>query len=96
MAFNWKSFAERIDPRKWDWRWAKPAQDYLVANRAPVLAASIALLIGLWGGAVLGRVSAGAPLMDFAQLGSVGAQERPRAADAPRAGVALAENMAFH
>ena len=56
----------------------------------------MALLIGLWGGAVLGRVSAGAPIMSFAQLGSVGAQERARSENAPRAGVILADGMAFH
>lgn len=92
MAFNWNS----LDPRKLNWSWAKPARDYLLANRQTVLATSIALLIGLWGGAVLGRVSAGAPVMSFAQLGTVGAQERPRNANAPRAGVILAEGMAFH
>ncbi|HRO02068.1 MAG TPA: MG2 domain-containing protein, partial [Terricaulis sp.] len=96
MAFNWKSTLAKLDPRKWDWSWAKPARDYLLANRQTVLATSIALLIGLWGGAVLGRVSAGAPAMSFAQLGTVGAQERARGADAPRAGVILAEGMAFH
>ena len=96
MAFNWKSLTQRLDPRKLDWSWAKPTRDYLVAHRSTVLATSIALLIGLWGGAVLGRVSAGAPIMSFAQLGSVGGQERARSADAPRAGVVLAEGMAFH
>ena len=61
-----------------------------------MLATSIALLIGLWGGAVLGRVSAGAPAMSFAQPGTTGAQERPRSSSAPRAGVIIAEGMAFH
>lgn len=96
MAFNWKSLSEKLDPRKLDWSWTKPARAYLAANRNTVLATSVALLVGLWGGAVLGRVSAGAPIMSFAQLGTVGAQERARAADAPRAGVVLAEGMAFH
>jgi uncharacterized protein YfaS (alpha-2-macroglobulin family) len=95
MAFNWKALAERLDPRKLNWSWVAPARDYLVANRAVVLSTSIALLAGLWGGAVLGRVSAGAPAFDFMQLGSVGAGERARGASAPRAGLPQVEGMAF-
>jgi alpha-2-macroglobulin len=96
MGFNWTSLLGRLDPRKLDWSWAKPARNYLVTHRATVLATSIALLVGLWGGAVLGRVSAGAPVWSFAQLGSIGGPERARSADAPRAGVILADGMAFH
>ena len=87
MAFDWKALGERLDPRKLNWSWAKPARDWVVANRTIVLSTSVALLAGLWGGAVLGRVSAGAPAFEFAQLGSVGAGGNARNANAPRAGV---------
>jgi uncharacterized protein YfaS (alpha-2-macroglobulin family) len=95
MAFDWKALAERVDPRKWNWSWIAPARDWAVANRTTVLATSMALLIGLWGGAVLGRVSLGAPAFDFAQLGSIGAGERARNANAPRAGLPQVDGMAF-
>jgi uncharacterized protein YfaS (alpha-2-macroglobulin family) len=95
MAFDWKTLAERVDPRKWNWSWAVPARDWAVANRQTVLATSIALLVGLWGGAVLGRVSLGAPAFDFAQLGSVGATENARSANAARAGLPQVDGMAF-
>jgi uncharacterized protein YfaS (alpha-2-macroglobulin family) len=95
MAFNWKALGERLDPRKLDWSWAAPLRDWVVANRAVVLSTSVALLVGLWGGAVLGRVSLGAPAFDFAQLASIGAGENARSADAPRAGVPNVEGMAF-
>jgi hypothetical protein len=95
MAFDWKSLAERLDPRKLDWSWVAPVRDYLVAHRTTVLSTSIALLVGLWGGAVLGRVSTGAPAFDFAQLGSIGAGGQARSADAPRAGLPPIEGMAF-
>ena len=73
MAFDWKALAERADPRKWNWSWVTPARNWAVANRATVLSTSIALLVGLWGGAVLGRVGTGLPAFDFAQLGTIGA-----------------------
>lgn len=95
MAFNLKALAERLDPRKLNWAWAAPARNYLVANKTLVLATSVALLTGLWGGAVLGRVSMGAPAFDFAQLGSVGAAPGARDANAPRAGLPRVEGMAF-
>ncbi|HYD89317.1 MAG TPA: alpha-2-macroglobulin [Vitreimonas sp.] len=95
MAFNWKALAERLDPRKLNWGWVAPARDWVVANKTTVLSTSIALLIGLWGGAVLGRVSTGAPAFDFAQLGSIGAGETARNANAPRAGLPAVEGMAF-
>ena len=95
MAFDWKALAERLDPRKLNWSWAKPANDWMVANRTAVLAGSLSLLVGLWGGAVLGRVSAGAPAFDLASLGSIGAQEAARGAGAPRAGLPQVEGMAF-
>jgi hypothetical protein len=60
-----------------------------------VLATSIALLVGLWGGAVLGRVSLGAPAFDFAQLGSIGAGGNARNQNAPRAGLPEVDGMAF-
>ncbi len=95
MAFDWKTLAERLDPRKLDWSRLAPVRDYLVAHRATVMSTSIALLIGLWGGAVLGRVSTGAPAFDFAQLGSIGAGGAARDAQAPRAGAPGVEGMAF-
>jgi uncharacterized protein YfaS (alpha-2-macroglobulin family) len=95
MAFELKSLLERLDPRRLDWTWIAPAREFLIANRAIVLSSSVALLIGLWGGAVLGRIGAGAPAFDFAQLGSVGAGEGARSANAPRAGVPQVEGMAF-
>ena len=86
MAFNWKALAERLDPRKLNWAWTKPARDWAVANRTVVLSTSVALLAGLWGGAVLGRVSTGAPAFDFAQLGSIGAAQNARDANAKKPG----------
>jgi uncharacterized protein YfaS (alpha-2-macroglobulin family) len=94
MAFDWKALAERLDPRKLNWSWLAPARDWMVANRAVVLSTSIALLVGLWGGAVLGRVSTGAPAFDFASLGSIG-HESARSANAPRAGLPQIDGMAF-
>ncbi len=94
-AFDWKSLAERIDPRKLDWSWIAPAREYLIANRNTVLATSVALLIGLWGGAVLGRVGTGASVVEAMQIGAVFPGERARNADAPRAGIAQVEGMAF-
>lgn len=95
MAFDWKALAKRIDPRSWNWSWTTPARDYLVANRNTVLATSVALLVGLWGGAVLGRVSLGAPAFEFAQLGTIGGTENARSANAARAGEAQVDGMAF-
>ncbi len=95
MAFDWKSLAERVDPRKWNWSWAVPARDWAVTNRTTVLATSIALLVGLWGGAVLGRVSLGAPAFEFAQLGSIGAGGSARSENAARAGLPQVDGMAF-
>ncbi|MCI0402315.1 MAG: hypothetical protein L0212_02190, partial [Acidobacteria bacterium] len=93
MPQNWKALAERLDPRNWSW--AKPLGVWLAAHKGAALSTSLALLVGLWGGAVLGRVSAGAPAFDFAQLGSIGAAESTRSADAPRAGLPEVEGMAF-
>ena len=95
MAFDWKALAGRLDPRKLNWTWAKPARDWAVANRVVVLSTSVALLIGLWGGAALGRMSTGAPAFDFAALGSFGAGGAARSADAPRAGLPQVDGMAF-
>ncbi|MBX3429833.1 MAG: alpha-2-macroglobulin family protein [Hyphomonadaceae bacterium] len=95
MAFDWKALAERIDPRKWNWSWIAPARDWAVTNRTMVLATSIALLVGLWGGAVLGRVSLGAPAFEFAQLGSVGSAGNARSQSAARAGLPHVDGMAF-
>ncbi|HVV32248.1 MAG TPA: alpha-2-macroglobulin [Vitreimonas sp.] len=95
MAFDWKALGERLDPRKWRWGVFAPARDWVVANRTVVLATSVALLVGLWGGAVLGRVSLGAPAFDLAGLGSVGAAPPARSANAPRAGLPHVDGMAF-
>ena len=95
MAFDWKALAERVDPRKWNWSWIAPARDWAVANRTTVLATSIALLVGLWGGAVLGRVSLGAPAFEFAQLGSIGGGGNARSQNAARAGLPQVDGMAF-
>ncbi|WP_395645074.1 alpha-2-macroglobulin family protein [Terricaulis sp.] len=95
MAFDWKSLASRLDPRKLPWSRLAPVRDWAVANKTTVLATSIALLVGLWGGAVMGRVSAGAPAFEFAQLGSIGGRENARGENAPRAGVPGVEGMAF-
>jgi alpha-2-macroglobulin len=95
MAFDWKALAERLDPRKLDWSWTAPARTWLVTNRAVVLSTSVALLAGLWGGAVLGRVSAGAPAFDIAMLGTVGGAENARGVGAPRAGLPQVDGMAF-
>lgn len=95
MAFNWKALAERLDPRKLNWAWIAPARDWMVTNRVTVLSTSMALLVGLWGGAVLGRVSTGAPAFEFMQLGTIGASENARNANAPRAGLPGIDGMAF-
>ncbi|HWA01003.1 MAG TPA: alpha-2-macroglobulin [Caulobacterales bacterium] len=73
---------------------AYPAvRDFLVTHRNTVLATSLALLIGLWGGSVLGRVGAGGSAAPV--LGFIGAQETARSAGAPRAGAPGVEGMAF-
>ena len=95
MAIDWKALVERLDPRKLNWSWVAPLRDWAVANRTLVLSTSVALLAGLWGGAVLGRVSVGAPAFDFAQLGTIGAAETARNASAPRAGLPGIQGMAF-
>jgi len=95
MAINWKALGERLDPRKFAASWAKPARDWAIANRTIVLSTSVALLAGLWGGAVLGRVSTGAPAFDLASLASIGAGGAARSADAPRAGLPQVQGMAF-
>ncbi|MEJ0060250.1 MAG: alpha-2-macroglobulin [Terricaulis sp.] len=69
-------------------------RDYAVANRNTVLATSLALLVGLWGGAVLGRVTAGAPAPIQLAVGGSGEAETARSADAPRAHPEIA-GMAF-
>ena len=95
MAFDWKALAER----------ARPAQVELVVRMrlraigwSPtatiVLATSIALLVGLWGGAVLGRVSLGAPAFDFAQLG-IGRRGRSSARRQMRRARACRKSMAW-
>src|SRR5215813_12337271 len=91
MAFNWKSALGRLDPRKWNVGALGPTagktRDFVVANRNAVLAVAVALLAGLWGGAVLGRVSAGGGggAGDvFSAISGGGNHETPRSAGAPR------------
>jgi uncharacterized protein YfaS (alpha-2-macroglobulin family) len=94
MPFNWKSVLERLDPSKLPG--FTRARDFVLANRSTVLATTLALFVGLWGGAVMGRVSAGAPAFDFAALGTVGGAENARSANAPRAdGASNIDGMAF-
>ena len=99
MKLDWS----KLDPRKWSWRaWGAgaaarigPARDFLVANRNTVIAASIALLVGLWSGAVMGRAGAGgarAPAWAASESLTVGAA---RSADAPRADYSHIDGMAF-
>ncbi|MGH6951964.1 MAG: hypothetical protein ACREH4_13950, partial [Vitreimonas sp.] len=92
MPLNWKALAERMNPLKWSW---SKLFGWVATNRVAVLSTSLALLVGLWGGAVLGRVSAGAPAFDFAQLASLGSAQSARSADAARAGSPEVEGMAF-
>ncbi|MES1197562.1 MAG: alpha-2-macroglobulin [Pseudomonadota bacterium] len=68
-------------------------RDFMVHNRNTVLATTLALLVGLWGGSVLGRVGVGGSAGPV--LGLSGAQETARSASAPRAGVATSDDMAF-
>ncbi|HVY03124.1 MAG TPA: MG2 domain-containing protein, partial [Caulobacterales bacterium] len=63
-------------------------------NRNAILAAMVALFVGLWGGAVLGRVGGGG-VAPFSTPGGAGSAEKIRAADAPRPGPARYEGMAF-
>lgn len=68
MAFDWKSLIARLDPRQLKLPALASARAFLVANRTAVLSASVALLAGLWGGAVLGRVGASAPALGAVQM----------------------------
>ena len=94
MAFSWKSVRERLDPRRLRLPEMPKAKAFVVQNRNVILGSSLALLVGLWGGAVLGRVSVGAPAFDMAALGTIGASESARSANAPRAGQQI-DGMAF-
>ena len=93
-----------LNPLAWPWKkWGAalgagfgPAQNFLVSNRNAVLSTAMALLIGLWGGAVLAQGGAGgssgsALLPSF----SFGTAAGVRAANAPRAGTASVEGMGF-
>ncbi len=95
MAFDWKSLLERLDPRKLNLPALSQLAGFTNANRAAILSASVALLAGLWGGVVLGRVGAGGAGFQTAQVGSMGPGERERDAGAPRAGETQVEGMAF-
>lgn len=93
MAFNWRSIVAWFGALRVP-HWPLVSA-FLVTNRTTVLATSLSLLVGLWGGAVLGRVSAGAPAFDLATLGTIGSSQNARSAAAPRAGEARVEGMAF-
>ena len=97
MAFDWKSALGRLDPRKWRWSALGPAatqtRTFVVTHRNAVLASAIALLVGLWGGAVMGRASVAGPGTLLGLAGST-ATETTRSANAPRA-LPHADHMAF-
>lgn len=95
MAFNWKSLLERLDPRRLRLPAYAQVRDFAVAHRSTILATSLALLVGLWGGAVLGRAGGGAPIFSIGQIGSIGVTQPMRAADAPRAGEPTIAGMQF-
>lgn len=63
-------------------------------NRNAVLAASVALVAGLWGGAVLGKTGGG-PLGEIAAIGAASGPEAMRAANAPRPRGERVEGMAW-
>jgi uncharacterized protein YfaS (alpha-2-macroglobulin family) len=94
MAFDWKSLLERLDPRKLRLPAYAQMRDFAVANRNTILSTSLALLVGLWGGAVLGN-SGGGPVFNLATTGTVGSSEPMRAAGAPRAGETHVAGMQF-
>jgi len=87
-----------LNPRTWSFERIKPGltqgRDFLVTNRNAVLASLLALFIGLWGGAAMGRLSAAAPASS-ASMGAVSQFGQARSADAPRAGASEIEGMAF-
>jgi hypothetical protein len=95
MKFEWPQW---LDPRRLNSENLKSAftgaRTWLIANRTLVLASSLSLLVGLWGGAVLGRVSLGGsgPL---SMLGVSSGAESARSAGAPRAGLPEIDGMAF-
>lgn len=62
-------------------------------NRNVIIAAVVALFVGLWSGMILSRSALGvdAPPLAFAAAG----EEGPRGPNAPRAGVRRGEGMAF-
>jgi alpha-2-macroglobulin len=92
MAFDWKALGARLDPRRLRLPEMGRVRELLVANRTLVLSTSVALLVGLWGGAVLSQVGGGAAVP---ALGSVRGGEQVRGANAPRAGAASVDGMAF-
>ncbi|MBS0386374.1 MAG: alpha-2-macroglobulin family protein, partial [Proteobacteria bacterium] len=93
MAFNWKSLLERLDPRKLRLPTYAQVREFAVANRNTILSTSLALLVGLWGGAVLAGGGGGA--FNLASVGTVGVSQPPRAQDAPRAGLPQVAGMQF-
>ena len=94
MAFNWKSLFERLDPRKLRLPAYAQMRDFAVANRTTILSTALALLVGLWGGAVLGA-GGGGPVFNLGAVGSVGSSQPVRAENAPRAGLPQVAGMQF-
>ncbi|MES1156853.1 MAG: alpha-2-macroglobulin [Alphaproteobacteria bacterium] len=70
------------------------ARDFLVTHRNAVLSTSLALLIGLWSGSVLGNAGGGGPV-SATPFFLGGGQQAARSASAPRAGVPAVQGMAF-
>ncbi len=70
-------------------------RDFVTANSRIILATAVALVGGLWGGVVLGRVTTGAGRAPIAIVAEQTGPEAPRAAGAARAGRARPEGMAF-
>src|SRR5580692_5898835 len=95
MAFDWKSLRERLDPRKLRLPAYAQVRDAAVTHRTTILSASLALLVGLWGGAVLGAGGGGGPVFSAATVGSVGSSEAARSQNAPRAGAPHVTGMQF-
>src|SRR5262249_53346999 len=94
MALNWKSLLERLDPRKLQMPAYAQMRDFAVAHRTTILSTSLALLVGLWGGAVLGA-GGGGPAFTLGSIGTLGSSQPMRSANAPRAGERQVAGMQF-
>ncbi len=83
----------KLDPR--GWRLPQGLRDDIAANANALVAAAVALLVGLWSGAVLGAASGGGRAAAPAAHIAASTLEPARAADAPRAGLAAIQGMGF-